>query len=47
MPKDIIAILRGVHPDEVVAIGDVLIQCGIPQSKYHRIPPNRLKALGD
>ena len=29
MPKDIIAILRGVRPDEVVAIGDVLIRCGI------------------
>ena len=29
MPRDIIVILRGVHPDGMVVIGDVLIQCGI------------------
>ena len=29
MPRDVIAILRGVHPDGMVVIGDVLIQCVI------------------
>ena len=29
MPREIIAILRGVRPDEVEAIGEVLIQSGI------------------
>ena len=37
MLKDIIAILRGVHADEVVAIGHVLIRCGSKLRKATRI----------
>ena len=46
MPKDIIAIPRGVHPDEVVAIGDVLIRCGITTIEVPLNSPKPFESIG-
>jgi 2-dehydro-3-deoxyphosphogalactonate aldolase len=46
MPRDIIAILRGVHPDEVVAIGDVLIRCGVTTIEVPLNSPEPFGSIG-
>ena len=46
MPKDIIAILRGVHPDEVVTIGDLLIRCGITTIEVPLNSPKPFESIG-
>ncbi|WP_417260710.1 2-dehydro-3-deoxy-6-phosphogalactonate aldolase [Celeribacter sp.] len=46
MPREIIAILRGVRPDEVVAIGQVLIDAGITTIEVPMNSPNPLDSIG-
>jgi len=46
MPRNIIAILRGVQPDEVLAIGETLIDAGITTIEVPMNSPDALGSIG-
>ena len=45
MPREIIAILRGVQPDDVLAIGEALIECGISTIEVPLTSPKAFESI--
>ena len=45
MPREIIAILRGVQPDDVLAIGEALIGCGISTIEVPLTSPKAFESI--